>query len=143
MYTNPPLDNLDKTKAAAAIKTMAEGDPAYQNWRARHPGLPTMSPEAQPMAVEALRLLAAEKPGKAETIQALVRRPVAQPTPFGPMVEPANLATLAAVLFMLRSHLIISRDAHGTWSFHVNYKGTHESSMNRIAELLKKAFEDA
>ncbi|GJL74979.1 hypothetical protein [Nitrosomonas sp.] len=135
------LTTLSDREALQLLQTLAQADIDYPQQTQVLTGVdePILNPQQQAeLARATLAAIAEQNPQQAATMRALLDNPVPQRFDGG-----TTVFTLAAVIWLLRTHIKIERNENGQWTVLIENKPPKNSPLDQLIEKIKAIFEQA
>lgn len=133
------LTTLSDREALQLLQTLAQADIDYPQQTQVLTGVaePILNVQQQAgLARTTLAAIAGQDPQQAETMQVLLNSAAPQRFDGGTAVF-----TLAAVVWLLRTHIRIKRNENGQWTVLIENKPPKNSSFDQLIEKIKEIFE--
>jgi len=135
------LTTLSDREAVQLLQLLVQSDIDYPQQTQVLTGVdkPILSVQQQAdLARTTLAAIAGQDPQQAETMQAILNNPVPQRFDGG-----TTVFTLAAVVWLLRTHIKIERNHDGKWKLLIENKPPKNSPLDQLIEKIKAIFEQA
>ena len=128
-------ESLSPQQAEQILQTMAAVDPDFAPFQAKFSDAPHTSHLEPEIIKETLAALNQDSQ-QAKAIKALRDNPDACPR----FVSGAEVATLVAVTFLLRTHIKVERSSTGKWKFLIEHKPADSKLLTILLKKLEQLF---